>query len=116
MAANTARHDQSAPSQVPSGTPQASAKVNPSQTTASARPERDGSTSLVAAFEATAMNTPCARPTRKRSNSKLVKPGAAAMPTLPTASTSMVAANTRRSDRHASSAVRIGAPMAAPSA
>ena len=116
MAANTQRHDETAPSQVPSGTPPASARVRPSQTMDSARPARDGSTRLVAACDATAMNTPCARPTAKRTPSSAPSAGAAAMATLPAASTAIVATRTWRMGRRASIAVSTGAPMAAPSA
>ncbi|PMQ14589.1 hypothetical protein JaAD80_20185 [Janthinobacterium sp. AD80] len=62
------------------------------------------------------MNTPCARPTAKRTKSSAPSAGAAAMATLPAASTSMVATSSWRSERRDSTAVRMGAPMAAPSA
>ena len=116
MAANTQRHDETAPSHVPSGTPPASARVRPSQTMDSALPARRGSTRLVAACDATAMNTPCARPTTKRTPSSAPSAGACAMATLPAASTSMVATSIWRVGRRASMAVSTGAPMTAPSA
>ena len=116
IARKIARQDQRLPRNVPSGTPTASASVSPIQTTDSARPERAGGTSWVAASEATAMNTPWPRPTTKRTASSRGRLGAAAINPLPTASTAMDSSRMFLSFQCATRAVMNGAPIDAPSA
>jgi len=116
MDRKTTRHDQRLPRYVPIGTPNASARVNPIHTTDSARPDRCGSTSRVAASEATAMKTPWPRPTTKRMASSVIRLGEALISRLPSPSNAVASSRICRSRQCATRAVMNGAPMAAPSA
>ncbi|KAG0924456.1 hypothetical protein G6F31_019110 [Rhizopus arrhizus] len=93
-----------------------SASVRPIHTTATARPARASSTSRVAASDATAMKTPWASPTTKRTPSRIGKVPDRLIKPLPTARTAMDHARVRRSRQWATRAGINGAPIAAPKA